>query len=68
MIKKNRSNIIANPNCSTIQMVVALKPIHDVAIINRIVVSTYQSVSGAGKGNIWMNYGNKQKIFMQIKI
>jgi len=46
---KNRSNIIANPNCSTIQMVVALKPLHDVAIINRIVVSTYQSVSGAGK-------------------
>jgi aspartate-semialdehyde dehydrogenase len=46
---EGRSNIIANPNCSTIQMVVALKPIHDVAIINRIVVSTYQSVSGAGK-------------------
>ena len=44
-----RSNIIANPNCSTIQMVVALKPIYDLAIINRIVVSTYQSVSGAGK-------------------
>ena len=43
---EDRSNIIANPNCSTIQMVVALKPIHDVAIINRIVVSTYQSVSG----------------------
>ena len=46
---ENRSNIISNPNCSTIQMVVALKPIHDAAIINRIVVSTYQSVSGAGK-------------------
>jgi len=41
--------IIANPNCSTIQMVVALKPIHDVARIKRIVVSTYQSVSGTGK-------------------
>jgi aspartate-semialdehyde dehydrogenase len=41
--------IIANPNCSTIQMVVALKPIHDVAVIKRIVVSTYQSVSGAGR-------------------
>ncbi|MFO0795630.1 MAG: aspartate-semialdehyde dehydrogenase [Candidatus Brocadiaceae bacterium] len=40
--------VIANPNCSTIQMVVALKPIHDVAKIKRIVVSTYQSVSGAG--------------------
>jgi aspartate-semialdehyde dehydrogenase len=41
--------IIANPNCSTIQMVVALKPIHDVAHIRRVVVSTYQSVSGAGR-------------------
>jgi len=41
--------IIANPNCSTIQMVVALKPLHDVARIRRIVVSTYQSVSGTGK-------------------
>ena len=49
---ENRSNIIANPNCSTTQMVVALKPIHDAAIINRIVVSTYQSVSGAGKENM----------------
>ena len=44
-----RKNIIANPNCSTAQMVVALKPIHDAAGIRRIVVSTYQSVSGAGK-------------------
>ena len=44
-----RSNIIANPNCSTIQMVLALKPLHDKAIINRVIVSTYQSVSGAGK-------------------
>lgn len=41
--------IIANPNCSTIQMVVALKPIHDAAVIKRIVVSTYQAVSGTGK-------------------
>ena len=45
---KNRG-IIANPNCSTIQMVVALKPIHDAGRIKRIVVSTYQSVSGAGR-------------------
>ncbi|TLD40995.1 MAG: Aspartate-semialdehyde dehydrogenase [Candidatus Jettenia ecosi] len=42
------NGVIANPNCSTIQMVVALKPIHDVAGIKRIVVSTYQAVSGAG--------------------
>ncbi|MGB7947650.1 MAG: aspartate-semialdehyde dehydrogenase [Candidatus Binatia bacterium] len=45
---KNRG-IVANPNCSTIQMVVALKPIHDAAGIKRVVVSTYQSVSGAGR-------------------
>ena len=44
-----KKNIIANPNCSTIQMVVALKPLHDAATIKRVVVSTYQSVSGAGK-------------------
>jgi aspartate-semialdehyde dehydrogenase len=42
-------NIIANPNCSTIQMVVALKPLHDLAIVKRVVVATYQSVSGAGR-------------------
>jgi aspartate-semialdehyde dehydrogenase len=44
-----KRGIIANPNCSTIQMVVALKPLHDLAPIKRVVVSTYQSVSGAGK-------------------
>jgi aspartate-semialdehyde dehydrogenase len=44
-----KKNIIANPNCSTAQMLVALKPLHDAATIKRIVVSTYQSVSGAGK-------------------
>ena len=44
-----KRNIIANPNCSTIQMVVALKPLHDLAKIRRVVVSTYQSTSGAGK-------------------
>jgi aspartate-semialdehyde dehydrogenase len=45
----HRKNIIANPNCSTVQLVVALKPLHDAATITRAVVSTYQSVSGAGK-------------------
>src|ERR1043165_4820550 len=45
----SRKNIIANPNCSTAQLVVALKPLHDKAKIKRVVVSTYQSVSGAGK-------------------
>ncbi|HEX6978795.1 MAG TPA: aspartate-semialdehyde dehydrogenase [Alphaproteobacteria bacterium] len=44
-----KRNIIANPNCSTIQMVVALKPLHELAKIKRVVVATYQSVSGAGK-------------------
>ncbi|WP_041972968.1 aspartate-semialdehyde dehydrogenase [Geobacter sp. OR-1] len=44
-----KKGIIANPNCSTIQMVVALKPLHDAATIKRIIVSTYQAVSGTGK-------------------
>lgn len=48
----HKKNIIANPNCSTAQMVVALKPLHDRAKIKRVVVSTYQSVSGAGKEGI----------------
>jgi aspartate-semialdehyde dehydrogenase len=47
-----KKNIIANPNCSTAQMVVALKPLHDRARVKRVVVSTYQSVSGAGKDGI----------------
>ena len=47
-----KKNIIANPNCSTAQMVVALKPLHDRATIKRVVVSTYQSVSGAGKAGM----------------
>ena len=48
----SNKNIIANPNCSTAQMVVALKPLHDRATIKRVVVSTYQSVSGSGKDAI----------------
>ncbi len=44
-----KKNIVANPNCSTAQLVVVLKPLHDAAVIKRVVVSTYQSVSGAGK-------------------
>ena len=53
----SKKNIIANPNCSTAQMVVALKPLHDRATIKRVVVSTYQSVSGGGKDamdELWM--------------
>nr|WP_323778255.1 aspartate-semialdehyde dehydrogenase [Amylibacter sp.] len=49
IMEYSKKNIIANPNCSTAQMVVALKPLHDRAKIKRVVVSTYQSVSGAGK-------------------
>jgi len=52
IFKCRNKNIIANPNCSTAQMVVALKPLHDRAKIKRVVVSTYQSVSGAGKEGI----------------
>ncbi|MGD1884051.1 MAG: aspartate-semialdehyde dehydrogenase [Paracoccaceae bacterium] len=48
----SKKNIIANPNCSTAQMVVALKPLHDRARIKRVVVSTYQSTSGAGKAGM----------------
>ena len=48
-LRNIRRNIVANPNCSTIQMLVALKPLHDLWKVRRIVVATYQSVSGAGK-------------------
>ena len=48
-LKNINKNIIANPNCSTAQLVIALKPLHDLFVIKRIVVSTYQSVSGGGK-------------------
>jgi aspartate-semialdehyde dehydrogenase len=58
-----KSNIIANPNCSTIQMVVALKPLHDLAKIKRIVVSTYQSVSGAGKDAMDELYNSTKGIY-----
>lgn len=48
-LKRMKRNIIANPNCSTIQMVVALKPLHDLFTLKRVVVATYQAVAGAGK-------------------
>ena len=60
-------NIIANPNCSTIQMVVALKPLHDAAKIKRVVVSTYQSVSGAGKEGMDELYDQTKKTFSYDK-
>ncbi len=51
-LKDIKKNIVANPNCSTAQLVIALKPLHDLFVIKRIVVSTYQSVSGAGKASM----------------
>jgi len=57
-------NIIANPNCSTAQMVVALKPLHDVARIKRVVVATYQSVSGAGKSGMDELFEQSRNIFV----
>jgi len=64
---KNR-NIIANPNCSTIQMVVVLKPLHDYAKIKRIVVSTYQSVSGTGKKAIFELEEQVRALFMNRRV
>ncbi|NBR95149.1 MAG: aspartate-semialdehyde dehydrogenase [Proteobacteria bacterium] len=58
-----KRNIIANPNCSTIQMVVVLKPLHDFATIKRVVVSTYQAVSGAGKEAMNELYQGTKKIY-----
>ncbi len=68
-----KRNIIAVPNCSTIQMVMALKPLHDIAKIKRVVVATYQSVSGAGKEamdelftqtrNVYVNQDDKRQVF-----
>ncbi|MFZ2997048.1 aspartate-semialdehyde dehydrogenase [Sphingobium sp.] len=59
-----RKNIIANPNCSTAQMVVALKPLHDFAKIKRVVVATYQSVSGAGKAGMDELFEQSRNIFV----
>ncbi len=62
--KYKKRNIIANPNCSTAQMVVALKPLHDIARIKRVVVSTYQSVSGAGKDGMDELFQQTRGIFV----
>jgi aspartate-semialdehyde dehydrogenase len=59
-----RKNIIANPNCSTAQLVVALKPLHDAAVIKRVVVATYQSVSGAGKEGMDELFEQSRNIFV----
>lgn len=59
-----KKNIIANPNCSTAQLVVALKPLHDAATIKRVVVSTYQSVSGAGKEGMDELFEQSRAVFV----
>ncbi|MBB2972627.1 aspartate-semialdehyde dehydrogenase [Mesorhizobium sp. RMAD-H1] len=59
-----KRNIIANPNCSTAQLVVALKPLHDAATIKRVVVSTYQSVSGAGKEGMDELFEQSRAVFV----
>ncbi len=64
MKQNTRKNIIANPNCSTAQMVVALKPLHDAAKIRRVVVATYQSVSGAGKDGLDELWNQTKGIFV----
>ena len=60
----NKRHIIANPNCSTIQMVVALKPLHDLARLRRVVVSTYQATSGAGKDAMDELFNQTRGIFV----
>lgn len=60
----HRKNIIANPNCSTAQLVVALKPLHDRAKIKRLVISTYQSVSGAGKDAMDELFNQTRAVFV----
>src|SRR5438093_1209270 len=63
-----KKGIIANPNCSTAQLVVALKPLHDKARIKRVVVATYQSVSGAGKEAMDELFEQTKKIYVNDAI
>ena len=67
-LSRIRKGIIANPNCSTIQMVVALKPLHDEFRIKRVVVSTYQSVSGAGKDGMDELFGQTRSSLVHDQI
>ncbi|BCG92025.1 aspartate-semialdehyde dehydrogenase [Mesorhizobium sp. 131-2-1] len=64
----SRKNIIANPNCSTAQLVVAMKPLHDAATIKRIVVATYQSVSGAGKEGMDELFTQTRAVFVADQV
>ncbi len=67
VLKSFKGGIIANPNCSTIQLVCVLKPIHDVAKIKRVVVSTYQSVSGAGRDAIGELEEGSRNVHCKVK-
>jgi aspartate-semialdehyde dehydrogenase len=64
LARYTKRRIIANPNCSTIQMVLALKPLHDKYVCKRVVVATYQSVSGAGKDGMDELFNNTKAIFV----
>ena len=64
LARYTKRNIIANPNCSTIQMVMALKPLHQLGHIKRVVVATYQSVSGSGKDAMDELFGQTRGIYM----
>ena len=63
-----KRNIVANPNCSTIQMVMALKPLHDLATVRRVVVATYQSVSGAGKSAMDELFNQTRGIYVNDQV
>ena len=67
-LKKIKKNIIANPNCSTIQMVMVLKPLHDLFKIKRVIVSTYQSTSGAGREQMDELFEQTKDIFANNQI
>ena len=68
LVHFSKRNIIANPNCSTIQMVMALKPLHDLAPIRRVVVATYQSVSGAGRRAMDELFDQTRKVFFNERL
>ena len=68
LIKNNGRNIIANPNCSTAQLVVALKPLHDAFSVKRVVVSTYQAVSGAGRPAMDELFNQTKGIFVNDSV
>ena len=68
LVHFSKRNIIANPNCSTIQMVMALKPLHDLAPIRRVVVATYQSVSGAGRRAMDELFNQTRKVFFNERL